>query len=251
MEGPYRAQFGEDRVLERVFRGRRDGYFIEVGAYDGVTLSNTYHLEQIGWHGILVEPIGPLCTKAAAARPRSRVVHAACGRHDQCGTGRFTITNGVPVLSYLHADAEHVERCRREGATLVEIEVPVVTLDEILRMERKNPLNGTGPWVPKSGWRIDLVSIDVEGAELDVLEGFNLGRFRPKVLVLENDRPSGRAIEPYLMDRGYRKFHRQVINDFYVLDDASTADLMLTDLDVHVQPSLRDLDSIAGGLTQR
>ena len=57
----YKAQFGEDRILWQVFRRRPSGYFIEVGAYDGVTLSNTYFLEQMGWCGLLVEPILPLC----------------------------------------------------------------------------------------------------------------------------------------------------------------------------------------------
>ena len=232
VESQFRAQFGEDRILDQVFRGKRSGYFIEVGAYDGVSLSNTYCFERLGWHGILVEPIKPLCVKAAAARPRSRVVHAACGRHDQRGAATFTVTQGVPVLSFLRRDPEHIERCLREGATLVEIEVPVVPLDDIIKSERKNPLVGTGPWVPNVGWRIDLVSIDVEGSELDVLDGFNLDRFRPKVLVIENERVSGAAIEPYLNERGYRKIHRQVINDFYARDDESTRDLMLDGFEV-------------------
>ncbi|RJP36817.1 MAG: FkbM family methyltransferase [Phycisphaerales bacterium] len=226
----FRAQFGEDRVLWQVFNRSPSGFFVEVGAYDGVALSNTVFLEQQGWRGILVEPIRPLCERAAAARPGSRVYNAACSRPGSPPVQTFTITQGVPVLSYLHAEADHVERCKREGATLVEVEVPVVTLDEILAQERKRPPGTPSAWQPGRGWRIDLVSIDVEGGELDVLAGFNLDRFKPRVLVLENDRDSGRAIEPYLAARGYRKFHRQVINDFYARDDASTADLTLRGL---------------------
>lgn len=222
----FRAQFGEDRILDQVFRRKQSGYFIEVGAYDGVSLSNTYYLEQMGWHGILVEPIRPLCLKAAAARSRSRVINAACGRHDERGTAKFTVTQGVPVLSFLRSDPDHVERCLREGAKLVEIDVPIMPLNDIIMAERKNPHIGTGPWQPNVGWRIDLVSIDVEGVEMDVLDGFTLQRFRPRVLVIENERTSGQVIEPYLNERSYRKFHRQVINDFYVRDDESTCDLM-------------------------
>ena len=44
----YKAQFGEDRILWQVFRQRPVGYFIEVGAFDGVSLSNTFFLEQMG-----------------------------------------------------------------------------------------------------------------------------------------------------------------------------------------------------------
>ncbi|UCC30539.1 MAG: FkbM family methyltransferase [Phycisphaerales bacterium] len=228
VEHLYKAQFGEDRVLWQVFRRRSTGYFIEVGAYDGVTLSNTYFLEQMGWCGLLVEPILPLCRKAAAIRPRSRVVHAACSRKGSHGTATFTVTQNVPVLSFLKADQGHVDRCLREGAQLVEIEVPVTSLDDILLQERKKPTPIGSPWVPNVGWRIDLVSIDTEGCELDVLDGFDVARFRPRILVIENDREAGQAIKPYLSERGYHKFHRQKINDFYVRADDPAEDLTLS-----------------------
>lgn len=216
-----RAQFGEDRVLWELFRRKLDGFFIEVGAFDGVSLSNTYFLEQVGWRGILVEPIRELCQKASSARPRSRVVHAACGKKGQRGTTKFTVAQNVPVLSFLKADQDHVDRCLREGATLVEVEVPLVSLDDILMHERSHAPPEVNPWAGNAGWRIDLVSIDTEGCELDVLDGFSLERFQPRVLVIENDRPAGSAVEPYLAQRGYRKFHRQKINDFYVREEVA------------------------------
>ena len=73
----FRAQFGEDRLLWQIFRERSTGYFIEVGAYDGVQLSNTYFLEQMGWHGLLIEPIESLCQQADQNRRRSKAIHAA------------------------------------------------------------------------------------------------------------------------------------------------------------------------------
>ncbi len=225
-----KAQFGEDRVLWEVFRARTTGFFVEVGAFDGVTLSNTYFLEQMGWSGVLVEPIGELCQHATTARPRSRVVHAACSKQGSKGTATFTVTQNVPVLSFLNADEEHIARCKREGANLVEIQVPLRTLDDILLEQRKIEDGKVGPWQKNGGWCIDLVSIDTEGCELDVLDGFTLERFKPRVLVIENDRPSGSAIEPYLLERGYRKFHRQKINDFYVRKDDPRDDLKLDGL---------------------
>ena len=223
----YKAQFGEDRILWQVFRQRPTGYFIEIGAYDGVTLSNTFFLEQMGWCGLLIEPIPELAQRAAAARPRSRVLQTAVSRGEKTGTAKFTITQNVPVLSFLEADQDHVERCLREGARLVQIEVPVVTVDDILNQERRSPAPFGGPWVPRQGWKIDLVSIDTEGCEIDVLEGFNLDRYKPRILLIENDRASGSAIEPYLNGRGYRKFHRRKINDFYVRTDDPAEDLTL------------------------
>lgn len=218
----FRAQFGEDRVLWQVFRQRPAGFFVEVGAYDGVTLSNTFFLEQMGWRGILIEPIPELAQRAAQSRPRSRVVQGACSRSGSSGTATFTVAKNVPVLSYLSADEGHVQRCRDEGAELVPIEVPVFALDDVLLSERTSAPPALSPWRHSGGWEVDLVSIDTEGAEMDVLGGFNLDRFRPAVLVIENDRPAGSEIEPYLESRGYRKFHRQKINDFYYRIDRAS-----------------------------
>jgi len=228
----FRAQFGEDVILDQVFRHQTQGFYIEVGAFDGVLLSNTFYFEQIGWSGILIEPILPACHKACESRPSSRVVHAACSKRGHRGTTRFTIAKGVPVLSFMTGDTQHARRCESEGAELIEIDVPVVSLDTIIQAEKKDPLIGKGPWAPNEGWRIDFVSIDVEGAEMDVLDGFDLKRFKPKVLVIENERESGAVVEPYLRDRGYRKFFRRVINDFYVRDDASTQHLKTSGLSV-------------------
>src|SRR3954467_449899 len=53
----FRSQFGEDSMLWALFAGQLDGFFIEVGAFDGYDCSVTYALEAIGWKGLLVEPI--------------------------------------------------------------------------------------------------------------------------------------------------------------------------------------------------
>ncbi len=223
----YRSQCGEDRILWQVFMRRRTGYFIEIGAYDGVTLSNTYFLEQKGWCGLLVEPLLQMSQKAAAARPRSCVVNAAASRKGSAGTATFTLAQNAPVLSFLSADQEHLDRCAAEGVDLIEVEVPLTSVDTILSELRHRPPVIGGPWIPNVGWRVDFVSIDTEGCELDVLDGFCLERVKPRVLLIENDRDSGEAIEPYLAGRGYRKFFRQKINDFYVRTDGPCDDLML------------------------
>ncbi|MGB0715917.1 MAG: FkbM family methyltransferase [Phycisphaerae bacterium] len=235
----FRAQFGEDRLLWSLFRQRPHGYFIEIGAYDGVQLSNTCFLESKGWSGLLVEPIPQLAQLAANARPRSEVFATACGAPTSPPVSTFTIANNVPVLSFLKADQDHIDRCLREGAQLVEIQVPVRTVDSLLIETRRqlinrasrSPSEGGNPqhgiWQAGKGWSIDVVTIDTEGSELDVLEGFNLERFRPRILIMENDRDAGATIQPYLDQRGYRRFHRQVINDFYIRKDDAAEDLDL------------------------
>lgn len=73
------AQHGEDAFLWELFEGRLGGYYVEAGAYDGVTISATYALEAAGWTGLLVEPMPSRYEACRAARPGSRVVRAAVG----------------------------------------------------------------------------------------------------------------------------------------------------------------------------
>src|SRR4051812_39798514 len=73
----YQGQHGEDRWLELFLGNRRDGFYLEVGAYDGVVISNTYHFEQIGWSGVLVEPDPRKAAACRANRPGSRIYACA------------------------------------------------------------------------------------------------------------------------------------------------------------------------------
>lgn len=218
-EDLFKAQYGEDKLLWKMFNGRRNGFFIEVGAWNGISLSNTYFLEQMGWTGILIEPLREQYEACVINRPRSRVVHAACTAPEQGDTIKFTQVIGNEMLSCIHPEPAHAKRCLDEGRQFQEIEVPAVTLDRLIMNERKGPWQGNGPFIANVGWKLDLVSIDVEGGEMDVLRGFNLERFRPQVLLIECNLPSGSAVAKHLQGSGYKLVHRQVINDFYVRQD--------------------------------
>ena len=127
------SQNGEDVLIHGFFGGRRTGFYVEVGAYDGVGFSNTYFLDALGWEGILVEPAPDQAEACRRSRPHSRVVQAACGRGG--GRIRFKIAKGgvgIGTLSYMGDDPEHERRIAREGGTIEEVEVPLLTLDEIV-----------------------------------------------------------------------------------------------------------------------
>jgi hypothetical protein len=60
-ESTFHSQFGEDQILARLFADTKVGTCVDVGAHDGIQLSNSYYFEQIGWHCVLVEPAPHLC----------------------------------------------------------------------------------------------------------------------------------------------------------------------------------------------
>jgi FkbM family methyltransferase len=202
-EGLYQAQHGEDRWLEKYFRGKRDGFFVEVGAYDGIVLSNSYYFEAIGWQGILVEPDPGKAAKCRSNRPRSRVFECAAVTSPTATEVVFYAVENGEVYSTINMTDEHRERMSAYGLIFSETRVAARTLDSILEAAECRS--------------IDLLTIDVEEAELEVLHGFDIKRWRPAVVMVEtNSRFRKADIRSYFVENGYVFRHSIDINDFYV-----------------------------------
>lgn len=202
------SQYGEDILLYCFFSGRREGFFVDIGAFDGIGFSNTYFLEALGWDGILVEPVPGFAENCRAKRPHSRVVEAACGQDGE--RVRFNVVHGgggVGTLSYMGNDAAHANRIEREGGRVEEIDVALISLGRIMAGETR---------------RIDVLSIDVEGAEIQVLSHAELDRLRPAVIIVEdNSGGADHTVSNFLAAVGYRADRRLEHNVFYVWRDDS------------------------------
>lgn len=198
------SQQGEDVLLWNFFERKMTGYYVEVGAFDGVTHSNTYFFEAIGWHGILVEAGPENYSKCISARPHSQVIHGAVGLQDK-DTVDFTVAEGlgdVGAFSYVGHHVGLKGRVEARGGTVRTVSVPAMTLNQILSDVRE---------------KIDFVSIDVEGMELEVLQGLDVDRVRPRVFLVE-DNSQGRdvLVGDFLRNHGYEERYRRGQNVFYV-----------------------------------
>lgn len=150
----------------------RDGVFLEVGANDGYSQSNTYYLERaLGWNGILIEPLPSLYDRCRRLRRKAHVVQAACVA--QAAPGDTIELVDLDLMSVSLGQQEHEEQARRLGATQRRktVRVPASTLSAVI--------DGS-PFT-----RIDFMSIDVEGAEGSLLAGLDLDRHAPKLLLIE------------------------------------------------------------------
>ncbi len=170
----FRSQFGEDLWAYDLFAGQTSGFFIEVGAFDGYNLSVTYALEAMGWNGLLIEALPERFEKCRLRRPNSRVVHAALGRRNASGTVDFVQVADQygGMLSFIDAKTEHAKTIEQNKFPTSKITVPLTSMDELLK-DHKGP--------------IDLAVIDVEGAELDLLDGFDLLKHKPRAIILEEN----------------------------------------------------------------
>jgi FkbM family methyltransferase len=202
------SQYGEDILLWNFFDHKREGFYVEVGAYDGVGFSNTYFFEAVGWTGLLIEPVPALYRACLSSRPFSRVINTVVGKGESRQSVEFSVAEGcagVGTLSFFGDNPQQLKRIHKEGGVVRTIEVPLVSLNSLLEDHRKE---------------IDFVSIDVEGREMDVLQGFDLQRFRPRVLVIEdNSNGADTSVKEWLGLHGYLERFRCEHNVFYTHKD--------------------------------
>jgi FkbM family methyltransferase len=192
----FRAQFAEDIALHSLLGDTPDGIIIEVGAFDGKTLSVSYALDAIGWDCLLIEAIPDRHAQCVNNRPHARVVHAALSHDDAPAELEFTITDDHfgGMLSYLTTDADHLAAIKDNKNPTRQVRVPVTTMNALLEGE-------TRP--------IAAASIDVEGGEVDLLKGFDLARHRPRILIIEDNtrsKPGPAKVSPverYMLTQPY------------------------------------------------
>lgn len=187
----FRAQFMEDMMLWDLLGGQTKGFYIECGAFDGKYYSVSWVFDAMGWDGLCVEAIPQRYQECVVNRPHARVVHSALSRRGAAKTVEFAVTDDRfgGMLSFVDEAGRHKEEIANEGFTTSKVTVPCTTMDELLA-------GHSGP--------IDFASIDVEGHEAALLDGFDLKRYRPRVLMLEdNERGADPALGRYMAEQPY------------------------------------------------
>jgi FkbM family methyltransferase len=168
-------------ILEDLLGEKKDGYYVDIGANDGRTFSNTWHLERsYNWRGVLVEPVLHLYFESKKIRsPENVFVNAACVDSEYQESCLEMIYAGLMTVSTTNSSfdskkhAEAGSNFIAKNETIESIFAPVKTLDKILDMVK-------APQV------IDFLSIDVEGAEMSVLKGLDLKKWEFKVICIES-----------------------------------------------------------------
>ncbi len=215
------AQNHEDVVLERCFRHQENGFYIDVGAWDPILDSVTQHFYLKGWRGVNVEPVSEYFSRLQTERPRD--INLQCVLSDTIGPRVLRTIEGTGLSTTCELDAFFVEDLSRGGYTTKEMEVSATTLATVC-----------SKYVP-ADLMIDFLKVDVEGAEAEVLRGADWRVYRPRVLVIEAQRPvvlgleANRAEfddlsggwEPELLRHGYLFALTDGVNRFYVREEDS------------------------------
>lgn len=204
----FRSQFGEDVTAWEMLGPQTRGFYIEAGAFDGEHFSVSYAFDAMGWDGLLVEPLPEKAAACRRARPEARVVHAALGRAGSAGTTTLR-TTADPLDGMFSYTGAHRPMLGQGVDNASAVEVPLTSLNALLD---SHP--GGAPA------RVDLAVIDVEGTELDVLDGFDLKRWRPRVLIVEdNTRGQDNELTAYMKGMPYQLVGLLEVNRLYTLTD--------------------------------
>lgn len=204
----YCSQCGQDKwLIETLLPHLKKGVFVDVGAHDGISFSNTYFLErQLEWSGIAIEPIPEIFEKLKANR-KCQVINGCISSVP--GKAKFyRITGYAEMLSglYNEYDSRHLMRIQREiqqhGGSVEVQDVMSFSFNQLLHDHQI--------------FHIDYLNIDVEGAELSILKSIDFKTFDISVISCENNYRDYR-IPKFLKKAGYT-FHSVVGDEFYIKD---------------------------------
>ncbi|MDQ7025248.1 MAG: FkbM family methyltransferase, partial [Anaerolineae bacterium] len=191
--------------------------------------SNTYSFEQQGWTGICIEAHPDYIDILKKNRPNSHVVFAAAS--DKSGTVTF-YTNKRGSLSTLDPSQEEKFKAHGEYFTgFVEREVPMMTLTEILD-------DANAPQI------IDVLSIDVEGAEMQVLAGMDWGKYTARVVIIEASDEEEAEVSAYFDRFNYHKARNYFGNIFFCSNAADAQTIAEADVTCSVTHTPHPLDKI-------
>lgn len=230
------SQHGEDYLLWQFFGGEKVGFFVDVGAFDGIHLSNSYAFELQGWRGICVEAHPRFFPDCQRNRPASVCLPVACVGDES----KDSITFRAEELGLLSSASDRDDlsgdvsrRYEHRGLPFggfEEVSVRAVTLNRIL--EEHLP----------AGTEIDFLSLDVEGSEFEILAALDLARYRPRVLVVEaNDAASRARLVGFLEGHGYLLARQLQINLFFARDAGDVDRLSSITVDCVIEKHLHPL----------
>jgi FkbM family methyltransferase len=173
------ANWGLDIVVDAILKNKKKGIYVDIGCHHPLINNNTYLLFKRGWSGINIDLDFSSIEMFNYFRPNDFNKKIA-----------LSSKKGESNLFFFHnrAPKNTLNEVNGKGAKFVK-KIKTETLDNIIKQSNL-PIR-----------KIDFLTIDVEGSELDVLKGFNLRKFKPKVVVLE------------LINKEINSFYEQEINN--------------------------------------
>lgn len=167
------GQSGEDIVLQRIFHGKKNGFYVDIGSFNPVKYSNTFLLHELfGWRGINIDASSKAIELFNEVRPDDINIHTAIADEEQKEMKLYKFDR--PARNTLSED--NLKRQIDKGGAEV-IGEEIVTANRLDYILSKHMPEGTN---------IDLMNVDIEGFDIDALKTNDWNRFRPSVILVED-----------------------------------------------------------------
>ncbi|MCW3111974.1 MAG: SAM-dependent methyltransferase [Segetibacter sp.] len=173
------SQFGEDLIISHLFAllGIAKPTYLDIGANEPKYISNTYFFYERGSTGVLIEPNPHLFRKLQAQRPRDIVLNTGIGMNNVTEADFYLFPNKANGLStFSKKEADHWVETGMKGLGKIAVEkvikMPLIPVNTIL--EKHFPDH-----------HLNLISLDVEGLDLEILKSLNFSKFKPDVICVE------------------------------------------------------------------
>jgi len=209
----FNSQDNQDKYLEtNIFKGYKNGFFVDVGAHDGVSINNTLYFDKNNnWTGINIEPIKSVYDRLVSNRPNNINLNCAvCNKDGEteflCNTGYTEMISGIKDTF----DQRHLQRLENEnrqmGSTTQVITVNTKKLETICDEHNIS--------------HIHYLSIDVEGAEFEVIKSINFDKVFIDVIGFENNyNDVSVPIVEYLENKNFVMIHLSL--DIFMINKKS------------------------------
>jgi FkbM family methyltransferase len=209
----FHSQDNQDKYLEtNIFNGYKNGFYVDVGAHDGITINNTLYFEKNNnWSGINIEPIKKVFDKLVINRPNNINLNCAVCNNDGetdflCNTGYTEMISGIKD----NFDIRHFERLQREN-------IQHHSITELIKVETKKLETILHEYDIS---HINYLSIDVEGAEFEVIKSINFDKVFIDVIGFENNyNDVSVPIVEYLQNKGFIIIHKSL--DIFMINKMS------------------------------
>ena len=198
----YFSEAGQDMIVkENFFKNQKSGFFLEIGAFDGIEGSNCYHFEKfMNWQGIAVEA-SPLQFEKLKKNRNCKLMNVALGSENkqvefyEVAEG-FTQMSGINNLNFKNS----LERIKKNSDSKInKINIECKTFEKLIPSDQI----------------IDLISIDIEGNEPDVLSSINFDKYQIKVIILENNTPKELSYLNFFFEKKFNYFDRIGMDEIY------------------------------------
>ena len=194
-KGSYFGEFGEDILVNRFFRKKNNGFYVDIGCYHPIKGSLTYRLHKKGWKGLNVDLSKISIDLFKLARPKDYNIHAAITDFD--GETQFFENDMINQQNTLE----------NNGTNLKKVKINAFKLQTLL--EKLNIDN------------IDFLNIDAEGSDYKVISSLDLNKIRPKIICIEENKYNIKdiingAIQNLMNSNDYFLFSRVGVSSVYI-----------------------------------